>query len=132
MRELIRVSHAFADETRWRLLCLLRDVPMCVCELADILEMPQSSVSSHLQIIRRADLLESERCGKWVYYLVAPAHRPFLRRIGETFRATPEEDPTLRSDALKAAARIARREDSCCPLPLRLAAAPTEEACRPS
>jgi DNA-binding transcriptional ArsR family regulator len=132
MRELVRVSQALADETRWRLLCLLTGGPMCVCELADILEMPQSSVSSHLQIIRRAGLLESERCGKWVYYLVAPAHRPFLSRIAETFRATPGDDPILRSDALKAAVRIARREDSCCPLPRRLSTAPLGEVCRPT
>lgn len=132
MRELVSVSQALADETRWRLLCLLSREAMCVCELADILEMPQSSVSSHLQIIRRAGLLESERCGKWVYYLVAPSHRPFLSLIAETFRANPGDDPTLRTDALKAAVRITRREDSCCPLPRRLSAAQIGEVCCPS
>lgn len=95
---------------------------MCVCELADILGMPQSSVSSHLQIIRKAGLLDSERCGKWVYYAIAARHRSYLAGMAETFPATSEERSILDRDSQKAAERIARRAESCCPLPNRLSA----------
>ena len=45
---------ALSDETRWRIVRLVMDRALCVCELADILGMPQSSVSSHVQVIRKA------------------------------------------------------------------------------
>ena len=60
MKDLVTVAHALADGTRWRFLQLIFNEPMCVCEMAEILEMPQSSVSSHVQVIRKSVMLE---CG---------------------------------------------------------------------
>ncbi len=114
MRELIAFTHALADETRWRLLRLLFDEPLCVCELADILELPQSSASSHLQILRRAALLESERRGKWIYYRVARARRPLLKQLSDTFRpdrrvtgSSPPTPPGPGSGLPRARSRVA-------------------------
>ncbi|RYD17419.1 MAG: ArsR family transcriptional regulator, partial [Verrucomicrobiaceae bacterium] len=61
MTDIVTFSRALADPTRWRIVRLVMDDALCVCELADILEMPQSSVSSHVQVIRKAGLLESEK-----------------------------------------------------------------------
>jgi ArsR family transcriptional regulator len=106
-----------ADETRWRILQLIIERALCVCELADILGMPQSSVSSHVQIIRKAGLLESERCGKWTYFRIHPNHHSLLSQIIETFPHSPEH----KTDLKKAKARLADREKSCCPGPIKLA-----------
>ncbi|HUF61744.1 MAG TPA: metalloregulator ArsR/SmtB family transcription factor [Verrucomicrobiales bacterium] len=117
MTNIVRFSRALADETRWRILRLAMDEALCVCELADILEMPQSSVSSHVQIIRRAGLLEDEKCEKWTYFRVAGPHLPLLRRIAQAF-ADPDFYP---GDAERTARRLSERENSCCPGPKRLA-----------
>ena len=106
-----------ADETRWRIVRLVMDRALCVCELSDILEMPQSSVSSHVQIIRRAGLLESETCGKWTYFRIGHDHLALLKSLVRRF----QDDGTFASDAEKAEARLARRETSCCPGPIKLA-----------
>lgn len=111
---------ALGDETRWRIVRLVMDRALCVCELADILGMPQSSVSSHVQIIRKAGLLESERCGKWTYFRIHPTHFPLLKNIWETFPAGTQH----RSDLKKAEARLADRALSCCPGPIKLAKTP--------
>lgn len=108
---------AAADETRWRIVRLVMARALCVCELADILGMPQSSVSSHVQIIRKAGLLESETCGKWTYFRIARAHLPLLKAVLKHF----PEDPEFAVIAEKAEARLARRESSCCPGPVKLA-----------
>lgn len=131
MRDLITFTQALADETRWRLLRLLFDDPLCVCELADILGMPQSSVSSHLQILRLADLLESERRGKWIYYRVARARRPLLSRLTTAFAAGPGQDRTLAGDAARARKRLASRDRSCCPLPRKSAASKIPQSSTP-
>lgn len=117
MSEAVEFFRILADGTRWRIVRLVMDRALCVCELADILEMPQSSVSSHVQIIRRAGLLESETCGKWTYFRIAREHLAMLKTI---LRHFPNGDG-FASDAEKAEARLARRETSCCPGPVKLA-----------
>ena len=110
---------ALADETRWRIVRLVKDRALCVCELADILEMPQSSVSSHVQIIRKAGMLESEKCGKWTYFRISREHLPILTQIIASFSDTADYAP----DIQRAETRLANRANSCCPGPVKLAKA---------
>src|SRR5437764_596661 len=115
MFPVVQFAQALADETRWRIVQLLFDEPMCVCELADILRMPQSSVSSHLQVIKKGRLLDSERCEKWIYHRVGANHRHLLRHLAEFFAMSPAGDAVLGADARRAAKRLAARDGSCCP-----------------
>ncbi|HSP44112.1 MAG TPA: metalloregulator ArsR/SmtB family transcription factor [Luteolibacter sp.] len=117
MSNAVTFFRALADPTRWRIVRLVMDRALCVCELADIMEMPQSSVSSHVQIIRKAGLLESETCGKWTYFRIARDHLATLRSLMKHFPA----DDDFASDAERAEARLERRTESCCPGPVKLA-----------
>ena len=116
-KNLVQFSRTLGDSTRWRIVRLVLDDALCVCELADILEMPQSTVSSHVQVIRKAGLLESEKCEKWTYFRIDPDYRELISTL-EKFFGT--QDAVLTSDAARAVARLARREESCCPLPKTL------------
>lgn len=115
MRNIVTFSRALADPTRWRVVRLVMDQALCVCELADILEMPQSSVSSHVQIIRKAGLLESEKCGKWTYFRIHRDYRLPIQALAEFFSGSG--DPFLKADAIRSQKRLAVRETSCCPGP---------------
>lgn len=54
---------------RLRLFALLADQgETCVCHLTDALELPQSTVSRHLAVLRHAGLVTTRRDGKWMYY----------------------------------------------------------------
>lgn len=117
MTNVVTFFRAMADETRWRIVRLVMDRALCVCELADILEMPQSSVSSHVQIIRKAGLLESETCGKWTYFRIARGHLALLKAVLKNF---PDSEIQAR-DAIMSEARLAVRETSCCQGPVKLA-----------
>lgn len=116
MTNVVTFSRALADETRWRIVRLAMADALCVCELADILGMPQSSASSHVQIIRKAGLLEEETCGKWTYFRIARPYLPLLRAMAKTL-----DDSFHPDDAEKAAHRLAGRESSCCRGPEKLA-----------
>ncbi|MDQ6968745.1 MAG: metalloregulator ArsR/SmtB family transcription factor [Mariprofundaceae bacterium] len=60
---------ALGDPVRLRLFALLgHSKELCVCHLVDALQLPQSTVSRHLSILRHAGLLETRREGKWMYY----------------------------------------------------------------
>jgi ArsR family transcriptional regulator, arsenate/arsenite/antimonite-responsive transcriptional repressor len=118
MKNVVTFSRALADATRWRIIQLVMEDALCVCELADILEMPQSSVSSHVQIIRKAGLLESEKCEKWTYFQIHLAYRELIQSLAEFF--TCADTSLLKKDAARSVQRLARRETSCCPRPTTL------------
>ena len=118
METVVTFARALADATRWRIVRLVLDNALCVCELADILEMPQSSVSSHVQVIRKAGLLESEKCEKWTYFRIAPNYRKLIASLEKFFAES--DDAILTTDAARSIARLAKREESCCPVPKSL------------
>ena len=124
MRDAIRVFQALGDETRWRILQLVSREALCVCEIAEVLNMPQSSVSSHLQVIRKTGLLDSERCEKWIYYRLSKEYQPMFETMAERFGATAATDAVLAKDARRALKRLARRADTCCPGPKELISIP--------
>ena len=117
-KDIVQFSRALADPTRWRIIRLVLDDALCVCELADILEMPQSSVSSHVQIIRKAGLLESEKCEKWTYFQIHRDYRKLIQSLAEFFDSSNEA--VLETDASRAIQRLTQRENSCCPGPKTL------------
>ena len=118
MENIVTFCRALADVTRWRIVSLVREDALCVCELADILEMPQSSVYSHVQVIRKAGLLESEKCEKWTYFRIDRNHRKLIATLEKFFAGS--DDTILKTDAARSVARLAKREVSCCPVPKSL------------
>lgn len=121
MKELVLFAHALSDTTRWRILMLVRNEALCVGELADVLGMPLSSVSSHVQVLRRSDLLASERREKWIYYRLDRKYCGLVGRIGDFFTQTSAPDQVLAEDQEKCRRRVDERTRSCCPSPQALA-----------
>lgn len=60
--------HALSDDTRLRIIDLLRGGERCVCELQDALDAAQSRLSFHLKVLKDAKLLTDRREGRWAYY----------------------------------------------------------------
>ena len=67
----VDVFKAAADPCRLRILKLLKEGELCVCEIMTALKKPQSSTSHHLSILREAGLVKERRDGKWSYYRLA-------------------------------------------------------------
>jgi DNA-binding transcriptional ArsR family regulator len=64
-----------ADPTRARLLhALLEAGELCVCDLAETVEMPESSVSHALRLLRTAGIVRNRRAGRMIYYSLDDAH----------------------------------------------------------
>lgn len=60
--------HALSDETRLRIIDLLRGGERCVCELTEALGAAQSRLSFHLRVLKDAKLVTDRREGRWAYY----------------------------------------------------------------
>jgi ArsR family transcriptional regulator len=69
-----QILKGFADETRLRILCLLRGREVCVHEIVEALGMSQSAVSHQLRVLRGANLVANRRDGRHVYYRLADDH----------------------------------------------------------
>ncbi len=105
---------AFSDRTRLRLLHLLRTGETCVCELTDVLGVPQPKVSRHLAYLRRAGLVTARKDGLWMHYSLAPAttefHKSLLNCLACCFRSVPE----LAKDAEKLGRAKTCSTSGCC------------------
>lgn len=69
---LVDLLKSLAHPVRLRILALLREGELCVCQVRAVTGQPTSTVSEHLAELRRAGLLEERREGKWVYYALRP------------------------------------------------------------
>ena len=72
--DLAELFKVFGDSTRIRILFVLFESEVCVCDLADLLGMTQSAVSHQLRILKNSRLIKSRREGKSVFYSLADAH----------------------------------------------------------
>lgn len=115
MDELLLVAKAMADPIRVRILVALRGRELCVCELCDALKVSQSTLSTHLQLIRKAGLVSTRKEGKWIYYSANPEHRRLLRGVFDFFDRQLRGNGLLRRDAERLTKRLAERENGeCC------------------
>jgi len=96
MRDLIKLFKALADPTRLRIARLLMEGELCVCELENILEISQSSISHQLQILREAYLVKDRRMGKWVVYSLDD--NPYLRVLSPAIKDWMEGEEVMEGD----------------------------------
>ncbi|MEN6348968.1 MAG: metalloregulator ArsR/SmtB family transcription factor [Syntrophomonas sp.] len=66
--EIVDIFKSLADETRVRMLNLLRYGELCVCDIETVLGIQQSNASRHLNKLKTAGLIVSEKKSQWVYY----------------------------------------------------------------
>lgn len=89
MEKISTIFKSLDDETRLRILALLlEEDELCVCYLVAVLQLPQSTVSRHLSLLKNAGWLKDRREGVWIYYSIckslAPIHQfliPGLRNF---------------------------------------------------
>lgn len=100
---------AISDPLRLRMLSAITTDPsgeVCVCDLTELAQVSQPTVSHHLRVMKDTGLLTSERRGTWVYYRIAPSKRTAVTALLDAFApaavAESVVDSEDRSDALAA------------------------------
>lgn len=68
MDELVCIFKALSDETRLRILKLLQNGELCVCDIFSSLGMVQPKVSFHLAVLKEAGLIRDRKAGRWIHY----------------------------------------------------------------
>lgn len=70
-----RLFKALGDDVRLKLLHLMRDQEVCVCDLTTLLGMAQGTLSHHLSVLHQAGLVTARKQGRWNYYQATPLAR---------------------------------------------------------
>ena len=81
METTAQLFKALSEETRLRILALLMDGERCVCELMEVLGMPQSTISRHLSYLKNSGWVSGERRGVWMYYRLREERSAFADRL---------------------------------------------------
>lgn len=110
----LEVFKACADPTRLRVLFLLTERELCVCELVEVLDMPQGKVSRHLAVLKRAGLVQSRREGTWIYYALRKPDTGLQKRLHLYLRAASQEH-TRAAEDLRRLDELAARGQICMP-----------------
>ena len=82
--DLAEIFKVFGDSTRIKILYVLFEQEMCVCDIAQLLNMTQSAISHQLKILKQSRLVKNRREGKAVFYSLADGHvRSIINQVLE-------------------------------------------------
>jgi ArsR family transcriptional regulator len=113
MKNEAQIFKALGDETRLRILTLLLDGELCVCELMAALELPQSTVSRHLSYLKNSGWLDDRRAGVWMYYRLADSSA-LVNNLLPVFQAQFANHPEYRKARERLAAfRKTQKQEAC-------------------
>jgi ArsR family transcriptional regulator len=112
MKQFIKIMKALSDPNRVKILKLLQQRTMCVCEIHFVLAISQPAVSNHLKILGEAGLVKSRKEGLWVNYSLFDGEgNAYCASMLDSFRGWFDEDPEMEELLLKAASL--NREEIC-------------------
>lgn len=92
------VLNVLADESRRRILVLLGEHDLCVCELVNALDLPQPTVSRHLTVMRDAGIVEQSREGRFSFYRVSANLPDWARQMLDALRDGAAREAPYRGD----------------------------------
>ncbi|MCC9606540.1 metalloregulator ArsR/SmtB family transcription factor [Blastopirellula sp. JC732] len=89
---------ALSDPTRLRILHLLRKGELCVCDLVNVLDVPQPTASRHLAYLKKSGLVAARKEGLWQYYRLIPPVSKFHKSLLKCVADSVELSPQLQAD----------------------------------
>jgi len=96
MKQFLKVMKALSDPNRVKIVKLLQQKMMCVCELQGALNIAQPTVSKHLKILEDAGLVDFHKDGLWVNYYLADGHSsPYAASLLGNLKHWLEEDAEI-------------------------------------
>lgn len=98
MRKTLAITNALADESRVRAVIALMRGRLCVCQIAELLQLAPSTVSKHLSILRHGGLVEAQKQGRWIYYSVPDHPDASVRQSLEWIQGALEKDSRIIED----------------------------------
>ncbi|MGD8896724.1 MAG: metalloregulator ArsR/SmtB family transcription factor [Acidobacteriota bacterium] len=84
LEQTIGVLKAMGHPVRLRILAMLREGELCVCQMTALLDLATSTVSAHLSDLKRAGLVSERKQARWVFYRLVDEESPTLASVWAT------------------------------------------------
>ncbi|MGD2270320.1 MAG: metalloregulator ArsR/SmtB family transcription factor [Desulfobacterales bacterium] len=112
LKNFIKVMKALSDPNRVKIIKILQQKSMCVCEIQGAIALAQPTVSKHLKILEEAGLVDYRKDGLWVnYYLSDGKNSPYVASLLGNLKHWLQDDPEIAE--LAAQVPHLNREDLC-------------------
>jgi ArsR family transcriptional regulator len=111
VKTVVNIFKALSDETRLRMLSLIWNGEMCVCEIEKSLNLTQSNASRHLTTLKNAGILSSSKQAQWAYYKLNKNFYENNRELCEYLSFKFKTLPSFQADALLM--NKCKKEDLC-------------------
>ncbi len=101
MDRLVQYFRSLSEKIRLRIIMLLTHGELCVCDIMDVLEEPQSKVSRHLSYLKHSGLITSKRVGVWIHYMLNEPNDETLDAQIKFMRESLSHLPAFKEDIAK-------------------------------
>lgn len=98
---MVDIFKALSEESRLRIISLLEEKEMCVCEIESCLNMTQSNASRHLTTLKKSGILESNKIAQWTYYRIDDNFKVQHSELWKYLCDKLKELPTYQEDKAK-------------------------------
>ena len=95
MKAFLKVMKALSDQNRVKIIKLLQQKQMCVCELQGALGIAQPTVSKHLKILKESGLVDFQQDGLWVNYFLTDGTTPYAASVLGNLKHWLDDDPEI-------------------------------------
>ena len=95
---LVDIFKALSEDSRLRILALLLDKEMCVCEIEACLKMTQSNASRHLAVLKKCGILEDYKNAQWAFYRINDSFKLSHIDLWKYLQVKLREIPTYQID----------------------------------
>jgi len=112
MEDKTKIFRSLSDFNRLRILKALQSKILCVCEIKELLNLANSTVSQHLKVLKQSDFIVERKNGKWVEYMIN--QHPRDKRVSAILSSLDywiDDEDTIISDKLKI--KDLNRENIC-------------------
>lgn len=111
MKNLIYIMKALSDETRLRIINLLYEKELCVCDIMETLHITQAKASRHLIYLRNAGLVTDRKQAQWVYYSITRSEE--LKFIDSLVYDNLRKQSTFQEDQVELKDWLTRKSIPC-------------------
>jgi len=112
MKAFIKIMKALSDPNRIKIIKMLQERELCVCEIQAVLDVSQSSVSKHLKILEDSELVNSRKEGLWVNYSLADGKSsPYAATLLGNLQHWLNDEPEIH--AILSKIPLLNREELC-------------------
>jgi len=96
MKPFIRTMKALSDPNRVRIIKVLENKELCVCEVQNLLGLAQSTVSKHMKLLEEAGLVDFRKDGSWIIYQLTDGEESTYAKVMlSNLSAWLNDDPQL-------------------------------------